>query len=426
MLFRYVISFFIFFGCSGVLARTLTFQPNQKIDWNDINDGDVVCLIGERIGTLRITKNITLDGNCYSQNNLQGSLTGLVTPQWQKSIDDWRTVEKFPLKYGRYSSWILKDGKLIELDDANVYREGDYFYSREKPHNIKIPKYYSGIVAKGTTKLTIKNLNIHYYHTNAARFTNTSNTTVDNLNVSWFGGGINPSGFPRAGDGITFDGNTSNAWVKNSHAFQCFDTGFAIQLFKPRKEFAKNLRFINISTDMCSGGISVATHKRGGSVIDDVEVVGAFTNLGYGWSGMNNTVHGRGVLILQHEESKITNIKIHDSVIDKYSWVGILHAAGELDAWNNTIMNGTGEYAHNRYIQPAAYTAHGKDYTRDVSDDEAIGSFHDNTIINNNGYALQVIHNRPKQSTRQLTIKNNKLSGNKAQLNLKTSNDFIK
>lgn len=426
MCLKCLIGFFVLFAYDIACAKIFEVHSDQRIDWDSISDGDVVCLSGKRVGTIEITKNITLDGQCDTQSNSPASLTGLVTPQWKKLDNAWRTVEKYPLKYGRYTSWVLLNDILTELEGAKIYRKGDYFYSSVMPGNIQIPKYYAAIIAKGTTELIVKNLNISYYHTNGARFINTTNTVVENLRVSWFGGGINPSGFPRAGDGITFDGNTKNALIKNSHAFQCFDTGFAIQLFKSHKEIARKLRFINISTDKCGAGISVATHKSSGTIIDDVEIVGKFLNSGYGWSSTDNSVHGRGVLILQHEQTKVTNIKLYDSLIDRYTWVGVLQISGELDAWNNIIKNGTGEYLENEHVKPAAYTAHGLDYSREPSDDEAIGSFYNNTILNNNGYAFQVIHNRPKLSTRQLTIKNNRLLGNKAKLNMQTSSDFLK
>ena len=65
-----------------------------------------------------------------------------------------------------------------------------------------------------------------------------------------------------------------------------------------------------------------------------------------------------------------------------------------------------------------------------LNPDEA-GSFeYDLPVLNlnaakNNGYAFQIIHNRPKVTTRQLTIQNNVLSGNKAKLNTQTSNKFL-
>jgi len=408
---------------SKTYGKNWDISPGDKINWNKVENGDVVCLSGIRKDSLLVKKNITIDGNCYSK--MPATLSGLITPKWAKVGANWMTVDSFPLDNSRHAAWVLLNGKLTDLNDAKIYRKGEFFYSKIKPLNIKIPKYYSAIIAKGTDGLVIKNLNISYYHTHGIRISDSKNSVIDNVFVSWIGGGINPRGFPRAGDGITFDGNTSDALIINSSVSQCFDTGFTMQLFKDFEQYANGLRFINVNVDKCGAGLSVAVHKKSSSKIDDVEIVGNFTNLGYGWSGVDNSVHGRGVMIKQYNSSKITNIKLHDSVIDTFSWVGVLQYSGELDAWNNTIKNGTGEYVKDKYIKPAAYTAHGVDYTRESSDDEAVGLFHKNKILNNKAFAFQIIHNRPKVSTRQLTIKDNLIIGNVNTYNIKTSNEAL-
>lgn len=422
-MYHFIATLILSIMASSLHCKTWDIAPGEEVDWAVVKDGDVLCLSGTYNLSIVIKKNIILDGNCYSE--AMAMLDGAVAPSWVAAGDVWKTVEEFPLDNSRYASWVLLNDKLISLADADVYRKGNYFYSTVKPLNIKIPKYYSAIIADGNKGLVIKNINISYYHTHGVRISNSDGTIIDNVHVSWVGGGINPKGFPKAGDGITFDGNTSNATVVNSSVYQCFDTGFTMQLFKDISQQAKRLRFIDIEVDRCGAGISVAVHKDNGSTIDDVDIVGMFTNLGYGWSGYDNSVHGRGVMIKQYQGTIITNIKLHDSVIDRFAWVGVLQYSGELDAWNNVIRNGTGEYIWDRYVRPAAYTAHGMDYTRGPSDDEAIGLIINNKIYNNKQYAFQVIHNRPRDTSRKLIIKNNHVYGNDDIINMRTSSNAL-
>lgn len=399
-------------------------SSQSSIDWGQVKNGDTVCLYGTRTGSLKINKSITIDGNCRSTS--QAVLNGAVYTKWKKSGDAWVTVNAYPLDYDRYASWVLVGDELKSLEEANIYRVGNYFYSKVAPHDIRIPVYYSAIVAKDTDGLIIKNLSVRYYHTHGLRISNSKNTVIDNVSVSWIGGGINPSGFPRAGDGITFDGNTSKAVVKNSSVSQCFDTGFTMQLFKNFSEYVDDFKFENVRVDRCGAGLSVAIHKNNHSMINNVDISGVFSNLGYGWSGVNNSVHGRGVMVKQFEKSDIRNVKLHNSIIDTYAWVGILQYSGELYAWDNVIKNGTGEYLKNKYVRPAAYTAHGMDYTKGPSDGEAVGRIYSNKIVGNNAYVFQIINNRPKQSTQQLTIKDNFLSRNSKKINIKASSNFLR
>ena len=406
------------------LADIVDISGNEKIDWNKVNKGDVICLLGERTGTIVVRKSVTIDGDCYSRG--MAVLNGIVTTKWSKSGNIWRSDRSFPLTYGRHAGWILRGTRLVRNKISGIYWHDGYFYSPENPGEIRIPAYYSAIFSKNIDDLVIRNLDVRYFNTHGIRLSGSRNAVIDNVHVSWVGGAINPAGYPAAGDGITFDGNTENLLVKDSVVKQCFDTGFTIQLFSKNREKAENIRFQNIMVDRCGAGASVAVHSRSGSVIDNVDITGSFTNMGYGWSGTDNSVHGRGVMIKQYDQATITNVRLHDSLIDRFSWVGILQYSGELYAWNNVVTNGTGEYTYDKYVKPAAYTAHGMDYTTGPSDDEAIGIIQNNRFINNNTFALQLVHNRPKPSSGVLVIRDNVLKGNRDRENIHTSSPYLK
>ena len=415
---------FLLCTVSAAHGKNWNISPEDNINWKKVKNNDVICLSGERTGSLVIRKNITLDGNCYSKE--PAILKGSIVPDWKKAGDYWVTKESFPLDYGRYTSWVFVNGELKLTHDANIIRKEDYFYSSTLPVNIEIPKYYAAIRVKKTSGVTIKNLIVKNYVVHGIVISNSKNTVIDNVSVSYVGGGVSSKRHQKAGAGITFDGDTYNVLVKNSSVSQCFDTGISIQLFKKHSEHAEKIRFLNNKVDRCGAGVSVAVHKSTYSTIDDVEIVGEFTNLGYGWSGIyDNNVHGRGVMVKQFNNSRITNIKLHDSLIDTYAWIGVLQYSGEFDIWNNVIKNGTGEYNLSRNLRPAAYTASGLDYSSGPSDDEAIGSFYNNKIVGINGYAFQVVHNTPKVSTRQLTIRDNIVTGQKENLRMYHSSGLI-
>lgn len=268
----------------------------------------------------------------------------------------------------------------------------------------------------GNSFVDIKNLSFKYQNTYGVELDSCNNINIENIDISYMGGGVSSDWPTRSGDAIGPHGNSSFIKIKNCTISQVFDVGIAPQLYGNSAEIMHDIIIENNFIDKCGAGMGIAAHKPVQSEIYNVEFrSNTITNAGYGWSGIDNSVHGRGIAVKELYDAvnkpNVHDIKIENNIIDTYAWWGIITWEGNFIINGNIITNGLGDYSTN-YNPPAAIALTGGDYVYGYSDGESTGLVSNNLIYNNKGHGIYILNNTPDPQFESLKIYNNTLYNN--------------
>lgn len=420
------------FRCNRTWRESVTIsasgRENAPITFCSYGSGDKPLFLGSKAlnnpeDWSNIGLNIWATGrNTFPKANYRGIGFLLVGEEAQKNVGELKqTIDLLDTE--RDFFWDETNQRIILYcpagNPAEIY------------HSIEAACMGASIYIKNQSYLIIKDLAFKYQNTAAIWPDSFRHIILDNLDISFLGGGrcLWTDGYVRDGDAIPPHGNSNNVYIQNCTISQVFDVGIAPQLASNEKQEMYNIFIENNVIDRCGLGMGIAAHKCDASEIYAVYFRNnVITNSGYGWSGISNSVHGRGISILEahctDNKPNVHDIKIEYNKIDTYAWWGINVWEGNFVIRNNVITNGLGDYSKGM-AEPAGIALTGGDYSEKPSPGEATGIVKNNFIRNNKGHGILILNNTPLEPE-ILEITQNILynNGNENYSNFKTTTSF--
>jgi hypothetical protein len=244
--------------------------------------------------------------------------------------------------------------------------------------------------------------------------------TFDGHAVGWSGGG------GGVGDGYQIDGNgTYNVCVRNCTVQQIYDGAFMPQVFSASVDEVMHDIYIEDNTILnCGIGGAAAAHSARASEVYNVYFRrNKCYNSGYGWSGINNSVHGKGFSVKEATgatSSYVHDIYFEDNVVNRFANVGLNMYEGHAIFRRNHVTGGTGLYTTET---PAGIRISGG--TSGESADEATGEFSGNHVYFNACYGVYVINNTPTGGETVLIDGNTFIANTTAEIRTATSTGTV-
>ncbi len=318
---------------------------------------------------------------------------------------------------------------------ANTDAEPVTVYALQNPatyySSIKVVYAYTALPIKYKKFVTITDLAFKYTKLYNVFIESSQHILLDGLEVHFGGANVkelDSSGSTvraaRSGAGIYVKGNSRDVKIINNNISQTLDQGIGIELSGDNIETMSGIIIENNRVQLCGGGIGVKAQDAVASVVDNVLIKGNYlSNLGLGWSGTDNAVHGKGITLKQElpgAEGIYPTVKvvIEKNIIDTFTYAGIFSWNSEFIISGNIIRNGTGGY-QSTYINNSGETIviipssgvviSGNVASSGYTQGQAIGLISSNIIYDVEGSEMYVIRNTPSPSQGYLKIFNNVL-----------------
>jgi hypothetical protein len=281
-------------------------------------------------------------------------------------------------------------------DDTNRYVE--VFSGDVNPAtlfgNIELAIYKYGMNLEGAAYLTMYGGHLKYIASSFLKAHESHHIDVWCQTYSWGGGaGGGADGGDAAGDAVQLSRNSHDISFNYCHAHQLFDVGFTAQLYSTTlADTIYNIYFNDCVATCCGELGAAACHTTVGAECHHIYFNGCRGfNLGYGWSGTNNSVHGIGIGIKCSRPSNTHHIYIDNLLIYKFASMGVSNNEGRnVYIKNSKFIFGTGEWTE---VMAAAIKFHGGAVGE--SDGEATGEIAGCIIERNNCIGFLNVNNTP-------------------------------
>ncbi|HIA12061.1 MAG TPA: T9SS type A sorting domain-containing protein [Flavobacteriales bacterium] len=321
---------------------------------------------------------------------------------------------------GNVGTWVANE---VDLDQEGEFwweaaNERVILYSPQgNPASVfgvvEIAHRHSCFLLEFKDYLVIEDLAFKYSNISAIMPDACNHITIQNIDASYLGGGHGST--TRAGDAIPPHGSSSYILIRDCNISQVFDGGIAPQLYPLETVVMNDIIVENCTIDKCGTGIIIAAHAAVAAEIYNIYIRNnIITNSGYGWSGIDNNEHGKGISIKEiHGPVKpdVHDIYIENNLIDTYAFRGINAYEGNFNITGNVVKNGTAEYIEGTIAFPGAIALLGGDYVSSNSPGEATGIVAYNLIYDNVCHGIFIINNTPYPAE-PLEIYNNVLYNN--------------
>ena len=377
-----------------------TGTPYPKVSGSYFGDVGLLALID--------TNNQVSIGYWVSDINDLDGLNG-------KGLDPSSPDENNPYEYMHEKS----RGRIIMYSPGNP---ASLFSTIEAGH----PSQDDGILIISQKYIEIKNIASKFNSRNAIHIrggrtveTNpdavASHIVVDNVDVEWSGGRHwDPNSDAVLGNGIQNDYGVENIEIKNSTVSQVWDTAIAFEAFESND--VTNAVNVHDNTISFSGnGVEVSSKSQANpSHVDNVHIHdNTVSDMGLGWSGLvRNAQKGTGMSFFERPGDTLNNLVVENNVISNYYRQGIRVREGNFTIRNNKIISGNKAYSGADPVAGGAddyavgILIHGGDSDNSNPDGEATGTISNNLVIDNPGYGLYMINNKPTNNE-ELKIVNN-------------------